>query len=556
MSSPRSGALNFMALSKKHWCFVIIFLLAIWVAAHLPGIFYGTDLVPLHMSYIGDEQSPVNGALHILRDKSLFALRDLPTVYYGPLFSVVALPAVIADFSVKYITGVVSGADDYRDFILWDWGGIIIWSRLLALIAGLFGIIGFYKLLSRPFANPSLGRLAPFVGSSLLALNFYYFEYSHFFKHWIFILTFLVWELYAIARILEKDENTSRFWFLAWTMTVLSFGVSYLGALFQIVWLPVLWHFVKARYRPSLMRFLAYATGSLFSFAAIVAWHPRAFFRILGITGGDIADADISSFTNEAAVSGLSYGYYASMLFVNHISLIALITVLCEYLWYKNKFPRHILISGIALSLLAYSLVFGLFGHHESRYILPLIFFITFLAGVIIGHFLSFEEKNRLVLVSSITLVLFTVIFHVAHIGRFMFITMQGPPERAAIEKIVSLEKNDEVSKTLFVKDYLFGYVHTKDAYRDYAEKFNKSGFNLYKAILNTVPPQSISPIRVYYTRTTEPLPKGAWRTYKRIGYHYDPRFAGLLEPDFMETRLVNLWFYKDFSDKYSFLKQ
>ena len=55
---------------------VLGIVLALWAGAHTAGVLYGTKDIPLHESYIGDEPSPVHGALHMLDKKSILGLRN------------------------------------------------------------------------------------------------------------------------------------------------------------------------------------------------------------------------------------------------------------------------------------------------------------------------------------------------------------------------------------------------------------------------------------------------------------------------------------------------
>ena len=102
--------------------FLTALLLSCWMLLHIPALWYGTDNLPLHQSYVGDEQSPVNGALHVLQAKNPLALRNLPTLYYGPVFASLAVTAVAIDFGEKYIRGIAQDATAYKNHILFDWG--------------------------------------------------------------------------------------------------------------------------------------------------------------------------------------------------------------------------------------------------------------------------------------------------------------------------------------------------------------------------------------------------------------------------------------------------
>ena len=184
---------------------LLAFLLAVWVAIHLPAIWYGTENLPLHMSYIGDEQSPVNGALHVLQDKNLLAFRNLKTVYYGPLFPIISLPAVVLDFGEKFISGRIQNSNQYKNYILWNWGGIAWKNRVIATIFSFAVIILVFMLCNTRTLNQAGAKDTYFylrsVGNKFLFLN------TQVFRHWVFVLFSLVGLIYCLVRLYESHEN-------------------------------------------------------------------------------------------------------------------------------------------------------------------------------------------------------------------------------------------------------------------------------------------------------------------------------------------------------------
>ena len=544
-----------MALSEKYWRFLLIFLLTLWVTAHLPGLFYGTDRVPLHISYIGDEQSPINGALHILKDKSFLALRDLPTVYYGPLFSIIALPAVIADFSVKYIAGIVSNTNDYRNFIIWDWGGIIVYSRLIAVVVGYLGLWGFSRFLSTHLVNPSGNKILPWLGTIFLAGNFFYFEYSGFFKHWVFLIAILAWQLYALVRIMEKPDERGP-WILMGVLTILGFGISYIAILFQVMLLPTVFAFISQKNKEALRCLFWYVAVVSIAAALIVFWHPHAFLRSFGLTQAYLTGGETGAFTSETKATGTSFLYYFSIILNNELGLALAWIFLLFISFVRLGRIRDHLTWGLVLLVMTSVVFFGYIAHHESRYALPLIFFL------IAGTFAMFLREYGLILSQPIfriaisTALLFTFTFNVIAIGKWTSIISKGPPEKQAIAEMIDWQKNNPDKKTIVLAYYLFGHVHTKETYADYAKRFGKEKYNLYQAIMTTPLPAGVTALNAYYHRPDEPFNRGELNKYARLVYRYEPKLVENLDHDFMEVDLTRLWFYKDFSDKYSFLKQ
>lgn len=541
-------------LTRTKITVLVVLLLVVWIAVHIPAIFYGTENLPLHMSYIGDEQSPINGALHILQDKNLLALRDLNTVYYGPVFSLITLPAIFFDFTIQFATGAISSVTDYKNYILWNWGGIVIFARMTAVIVGFIGLIGLYKLLNTNTFNPLRYQLLPIVGVIVLATNFFYFEYASFFKHWIFICTILLWQLYYAVKIFEGDGNLKRYWVYEGAIIGASFGISYLSLVFQVMWVPLLVHWWNGRNFAQLKQFSFFMAGALLVMTLIVMWHPHAFERILGLTSGDIANADTSALSTEIQAKGFSFVYYSSILLNNNLPIIVALAVLAFFSRGRRFFESAVLWV-VLLPLFLYIAIFWTLSHHESRYILPVLILVIVSLFFLVGQLGDILRTNRILRATLVSLLVFYLAFNIVHLGKWLSIMDEGPQEQVAIKNIIALEEETPSGKTLFRGYYLLGHVHTKEAYRDYAERFHKSGFNLYQAIDAGTPPKGVQQLRTYYSRPDEPLPKKALSQYAHIVYRYEPKLEQKLDPDFMEVDLTRLWFYKDFADRYTLLK-
>ena len=151
-------------------------LLGMWIFLHAAIIFFGSNNVPLHSAYIGDEQSPVNGALHVLNDVSLGSLHNLETLYYGPIFALLAIPGVLMDALVFFLTEGSVNPQAYQTNLLYDWGGVTVWIRSIALIFSYLGLVGLYKVLTTKTVNPQKSKNLAILGVILLATNFYFLE--------------------------------------------------------------------------------------------------------------------------------------------------------------------------------------------------------------------------------------------------------------------------------------------------------------------------------------------------------------------------------------------
>lgn len=523
-----------------------------WCLSHISLLLYGSNNVPLHISYVGDEQAPVNGALHILNDKNPFALRNLRTVYYGPLFSMVALPGIIWDFGEKVITGEVHSSQEYKESILFNWGGIIWKDRVTALLFGFLGIFFLAKLLTTKTINPSQKDFPVYLGTLLLFFNFYYFEYGAFFKHWVFIISTAIIQYYLLIR-LEESGYKKKYWVWSAILFAFGFGISYVSAFFQVMWTPLLIKWLKERNTREIKMFIYYILAILVAISVIVAWHPHAFRRLLGMVGGDITGTSIAQYTSEQQYKGFSFVYYGSIIVTNSFPLLLLWVTLCftkVRLLYKKWWTW----SSLAPALV-YFIIFGCISDHESRYVLPtLILFLVHIVTLFVYYLSQYsQEDNRLIKITAITLCTFTIVFNAVHIRQFMSIYSDGPIEKQVISQILNIQGTND--RILMVNSYILGHIHTPEAYRDYTKNTNKENINLYKEIMKTPLPQDLTPLNVYYALPTDfDKNPGISREYNHVIMQYRPRVE-INQFDFFDENILRLWNYYDYSPHYFFLK-
>jgi len=528
---------------------VVLFFIA-WVALHIPAATYGTDKLALHMSYIGDEQAPVNGALHILEDKSLLGLKNLTTVYYGPILSVLALPAIIGDFATHFVRGDIAGAQDYKTYLLYNWGGIVLYARLTSVLAGFAGLIFLLKILSTKTVNSSGNRLVPWVGTLLLATNFMYFEYASFFRHWIFIIALLLGQIYYLIKIDEGDVlSTKRYWVYEVFLTVTSFGISYVGAIFQVLWIPVLVRWIFGKKTKELKYFVYYVISVITLGALVVWWHPYAFFRILGLTGVSAPLTSLGSILEPSSQS--SFAYYGQILFLNNLALLSAGILLVGFLTSQALIRHAYWIWVFIFPALANLIVFSLPTHHEGRYVLPTVVLLVACSAALFVHAASRVEFRGVIKVAVGTLISSYLVFHILSVGQWLRVMNERPSEYSAITRILELQKTTPQAKTLALHGYLFGHAHTKDAYIQYAKQTHKENIDLYKALIQSKTFSNPEDLNVFYQPLDTPITKNLIKNFDHIVIRYIPK----MDYDPFDANMLNLWFYKDFDDKYTFLK-
>ena len=553
-------------LMKKLWnkkVLIVIVLVLCWTALHIPGIFYGTSDSPMHVSYLtADEQSPINGALHIMEAKNLLVLQSHTTLYYGPLFAVMALPGVIADFAFRLVTGAVTGAQSYKDFIVFNWGGILAWSRLLAVLVGFMGMVAMYLLFLTRAINPSRKRWIAYSATLLLGANYLYFEYANFFRHWIFVIVVLLWQLYLLVRIVESENDRKWLWFAQVVLTVFTFGISYIGIMYEVIWLPVLVKWLRDRSWKKLKEFAWYILWTAAGSAFIIWWYPYAFEKILSVVGlapSPTSMGAILDITGSVPVVSHSFWFYAHIVLVNDWLLFVVGLILLAALLWKRKIYRcYWLWTFIAPAALTF-LVFGYPAHHETRYALPMVVMLAVATLALYSVAQSeLRHHKKIIKLSGLLLGLSLAISIIQIVGWERMI-VAGPEERRDIvPQLIAWQKQDPASKFLVYQSWPIGYAHTNAAYRDYVTNFGKSDYDMWKYIITISPPKDVTPLNIYYSHNRyEPSEKD--KAYSHIivknNAILDQAIWDGSPYDEFDYRPWQIWTFKDYEDSYTIVK-
>jgi hypothetical protein len=509
-----------------------------------------------------DEQSGINGALHILKEKSLFGLRNEHTLYYGPVLAVFAVPAAVVDFGFKYITGAVSGPEAYKDSIVWDWGGILVWSRLTATLVGYTSLIAVFLLFCTFTINPSQTRWTPYVATVVFASGHLFFEYMGFFRHWVFIITFLLWQLYLAIRIVEVTENTKKLWVLQAALTVASFGISYLSAMYQLFWLPLLYMWIRARDWVHIRTFAWYLVGVVVGAACMIWWHPYAFVRILGLVG-------ILEPTNIAPVLDLavqeskktSFYFYAHVVFFELLPLFALVGILTAYLK-KRVFEvgNGYVLWMLFIPALANYLVFSIPTLHTVRYMFPTVVLLILFACVLFSYAVSVLGVRHVAIRTSYAIIGIFVLMNSVQIVGWLRMVHAGPAERSTIvPQVLAWQAEKPGTNTLLIKNWPLGYVHTHDAYVHYVSHFNKSSYDLWQYILTLNPPEGSTPINVYYKHYPYMVTEEDYAEYDHIVMHSIPATSADIIVESPEDEVDywpwHVWQYTKYQELYEIIK-
>lgn len=556
----RIASISARGISRKTELALVTAITLVWLLAHAAGIVYGTEnYVPLHQSYIGDEQASVNGALHMLQAHSILGFRNLTTFYYGPVFAIIDTPAIIVDFASKYASGIVHSASQYRDYIIFDWGGIIFNLHVTAVFASLLGLYAAYCLMRTKTMNPSGSRWLPYLSVGLVAINFYFFEYSHFAKHWSFIIPLILLQYYSYVRITETDGVGRKYWLIHSAATILIFGISYVGILSLLMWVPWLLDVMQTRDGKRFRPFVMYSLLMLAGFIVMFAWDPYAFIRDISFLGIGTPKGGMDTTQNPFYFANNSIVWYGTLIVLNNLAIIAAFALLCVSLVSK-KIWRSGALWSLLLPALGFFLLFAPAAHHEGRYMLPTIVLIILATGYLISLYAAepgasgAETRHRVIRSSLVALVACYVALHVNVDIKWIQIYAKGPIEKQAIATILDMQKTG--APVLVVQNYILGAPHDKASYDAYIAKSIKGNVNLYQAISSSTPPSFMPLLDVRYAGQDEFAANPSLaKKYPHAIMQYVP-IPGLINQfDYFDENMMLLWSYDQLSPSYIVLK-
>ncbi len=526
----------------------------LWLLMHMPGLMYGSGKVPLNVGYVGDEQVSVTSVLHVLQDKSLLAFRNEEMQYYGPLFVILDMPGVLGDFAWRYVTGVIDSPESYKQFMIWNWGGIVKGIRLTAMLSMLAGLYAVYRLAATTTLNPSGVRWIPYLVTLLLGSNYYYFEYSNFATHWAYVLPLLIVQLYSLVRIGETQGVEKKYWVVQVVSAVVSFGVSYMGMIFLVMWVPLVWRMWQEKDRAFFTKFVYCMSTIAIGYGLIVWWHPYAFIRYLSFLGIGEALHNQGDAQNPFALGQTSLGYYSVLIILNNLGLALALLVLAVRLW-----RVHIVRSPVVWMLLLPGIVnfcmFGFSAHHEGRYMLPTLVVLIVLCGYLVSKYFAHPSvrSRRTTLVIG-TLLVWYVLFSVVHIGRWMYVFSQGPIEQEGIRTTLDLQKTG--APVLVINSYIMGYPHTADSYRAFALHRKFGDVPLYTAFYEHPLPSDHILLDARYEFLTEYQKHPRMiLDYPHVILHFRPRPTDWNQFSYFDEDITRNWYYRDLSPRYLVIK-
>jgi hypothetical protein len=494
--------LNCTTPSRK-WVLKVLLLVAfavVWMWVHQSLLSYGTDAVPLHKTFIGDEQSPVNAGLHILKDKNPLAIRESGT-YYGPVMAMLSVPAAIGDFAGRYLSGEITSAEEYQNILVWDWGGILYFARVTALLAGLLGIYALF-LIVREVGGGGRGRVyyPAIISALLLATNLIYFEYSAFFRVWVFIGASFLWQFYITILIGKRKISRKFGFFILAVVGIFSFGLNYVSIVLQVFLVPFLFLWFKNKNRDLLFGFVYYCGVYLVGSVLIVAWYPHAFFNIFqfGVESQVLPDQAtlLASLTK-------SILYYGQIFVVSSLPLLGALLFGLVYTWKKLIPEVKVIVISLFITSVTYFLLILSVGWTEGRYILPVCVCVITCMGVLLtqdvyaGYF-----GLRPAFVQRIVTILIIVQISLGMIGTLMTARSfeDEPSEVAVIENLDADSTIVVIRPRFYGLTELVGVAHTQESYEAYFASLGLEKLEYYQYLLSTNPPVNQKRYNIYYT--------------------------------------------------------
>ncbi len=546
----------------------MLLFVVVYVTVHLPAIFYGTHQTPLHVSYwSADEQSPINGALHMLQNKSILGMRNQHTLYYGPVFALLAVPAVVVDYGVHVVTGGSAAADAYKQDLIFDWGSILVFARFTAVLFSLLGLVAVFLLFRTETINPANIWWLPHVVCVLLGSNYLFFEYASFARHWIYLVSILLWQMYLAVLIVEGKRKVDKriLWSAQALLTIASFGISYLSIIYQSFWIPIIYLWFKQRSWSELKQFFAYLAGSLGGFLIVVWWHPYGFFRTFRLLdNAAVSDVGISSVPGDwpLMLIGQSFIFYGQVLIVSAGFLLVCGALYClaakgGIFAYLRQWWVYMLLTPACVN----AVLFIVNAHNEARYFLPTVALTILLVGGLSSLSISHGTVYRVAAKVGTGFLLLYLVFSLVQIVGWTRMMAAGPVERREIiPQILAWQEENPDARILVSKDWPLGWVHTREAYQDYVARYEKSKYELWQYLIQHEGPEGVPQLNVYYIHEPrEELTDELMAEYDHVVRHVWPAvgkdIARESPQDEFDIRPWNVWRYRDFQERYEILK-
>jgi len=406
-----------MALSEKK---VLWLILALAFLVRVPSIVHG-----LPNLFFLDEFVHTASAFKMLAAKSPF----LSFSYLPPLMSyIVAIPIGLFG-SLGMVFGAWQGVVGFQEFVLFNGGYLVIFSRLVSMIFGVATVWLIYVSARKRF-----GRWIALFSAALLSVEYLHVLESQAGRFWSAITFMFLFALYSLWRARESGHAR---WFVCAALSIgLGYGFGF-GTLFLIPWFLVA-AFLAYRSNRSCGMIRTIAASALlvlvlfvFFSAANAYSFGRQFGRMMNTVLNPIGvHVPVEAASDQNAELALSQNVRHMLVdgFASGFPIVTILFSVGVVLFLRRGAPRSFL-SDTAVFLIYFPILYlcmlpFVFNSVNIRYILPAIPPIIIIALYALAELSRyFPKRMRLAFLSFILLVLFlprlyTIVRHDARLLR------------------------------------------------------------------------------------------------------------------------------------------
>lgn len=246
-----------MKLSKT--TVIVLAIIVVALIIRLLAVTYG---LPLQL--FNDEYIQVASSLKMLDAKTLF----LPFSYLPSLGAYLLMPFILAQGLAGMLLGYYEGIEGFRIYALLNSEQFLIYTRIIAALAGALSVWALYAL-----GRASFGlKLVSSVASFWLAFDFLHWHASVSGRFWIPLGLFVLLAVYNLWQLAKTGGDKYYYWSAVWIG--LGFGMGYLAILLA-PWLALA-HLSRNKFKPLKKFFNRNFNASLGILAGLVIFFSLA----------------------------------------------------------------------------------------------------------------------------------------------------------------------------------------------------------------------------------------------------------------------------------------
>ncbi|MEA3398313.1 MAG: glycosyltransferase family 39 protein [Patescibacteria group bacterium] len=398
-------SIRFFVIKKGVYIIVGLFVLACLV-----GIFYNFSI----RDAVGDETQFMAAALRMIANQDFRP--DYATFLYYPIVVYVYIPFYILLLAFLWLSGLLSFPEIIELGRL-DYAMLLPMARIISILFGVGSIILVYKISEKLFAKKVMALISAF----LLASSLMFFQNAHFGKAWVPQIFFILLAFYYVVRFYYKARISWKDYVISALLIGLSFSIHGIGIFVGAAFLAAI--YFKEKGKGIFDKFIKnrkfwFSCAIIFSFYFLILFlNPYAFNnnnQNLKAAYNSFLDRTESSMQTKT-VYGYSCGYnyleranfYNRSLF-NYEPILLIIFIPSALLLIIKKRKRFFLIIATPLVYYLFITFLSVFWNRGCvpRYALPIIPFISIIAGYGMYAFYNSNIFSRKIRVFSVFLLL------------------------------------------------------------------------------------------------------------------------------------------------------